>query len=681
MLPQPYRFKSLRLVLTALLTFSLSAVWLGHGAGLPLASAQVTPTFKNFEGPQVHPLAMTPDGTRLLAVNTPNATLSVLQLTGGTPLLTAEIPVGLEPVSVAVRNNREAWVVNWLSDSVSVVDLSTGNVTRTLDVGDEPTDVLFAGINRELAFVCVSGRSQVKVFDPSNASSLPQQSIDIFGKQPRALARDASGGRVFVSVFESGNLTTVVPEAIVAANGGLPPPNPALAAGLPQPPVTSLIVKWNGSAWLDETGKSWSQFLPFRLADEDVMLINSAGFSPALAGVVRGIGTHNGNMAFDSATNQLFVANLDSTSAVRFEPNLKGRFQSNRITVVNALPSSTPTIAGAFDLNPHVDLAGSGSDAERAESLALPADLARAADGTLFVAATSSARVGVFDSAGAVQARIAVGEGPTGLALDEARSLLYVLNRFEHTLSVVNTSSRSEVSRLSIGTNPEPQGVRDGRKFLYDANLSAHGTVSCASCHPGGHRDGLAWDLGDPRGTMDQAQGTSFHPMKGPMVSQSLRDIVGNAPLHWRGDRSNLAAFNAAFVSLLGGPRQLTADEMASFEAFVRSLAYPPNPNEPVDRSMSGAALSGLGFFSREKLDGGLINCSDCHITTNFSPGTNNLIIPAAALKESQAFKVPQLRGLYQKTGLNKTPNPNDARGQITGFGFAHDGTFDTLFN
>src|SRR5262245_18537224 len=54
--------------------------------------------FKSFESPQVHPLALTPDGTRLLAVNTPDHRLSVFQLTGSQPELVAQIPVGLEPV-------------------------------------------------------------------------------------------------------------------------------------------------------------------------------------------------------------------------------------------------------------------------------------------------------------------------------------------------------------------------------------------------------------------------------------------------------------------------------------------------------------------------------------------------------------------------------------------------------
>ena len=82
------------------------------------------------------------------------------------------------------------------------------------------------------------GRGQVKIFDPSNLAAAPQI-LNLFAKQPRALARDASGARVFVSIFESGNQTTIVPESVVTVNGGLPPPNPPIDAGLPPAPRTS----------------------------------------------------------------------------------------------------------------------------------------------------------------------------------------------------------------------------------------------------------------------------------------------------------------------------------------------------------------------------------------------------------------------------------------------------------
>jgi YVTN family beta-propeller protein len=669
------------------------AFWLMGRQRIETTQAQGLPTnYKNFESPQVHPLAVTPDGTRLLAVNSPNSTLSVFHLTGKGLTLMAEIPVGLEPVSVRARNDGEAWVTNWLSDSVSVVDLRTFNVTRTFDVGDEPTDVIFAGQQRELAFVCVSGLGQIKVYDPS-APAIAPQVINIRGKQPRSLSRDAAGQQVFVSVFESGNGTTIVPAAQVAAGGGPPPPVPARAFNLPAAPNVGLIVRWNGAGWADERNDTrWNQFVPYTLADNDVVVLDARGASPIVSTQVRGLGTHIGNSVLDSTTGRLYVVNLEAHNEVRFEPNLNGRFLSTRVAVVN-FAGDVATGVNQTDLNSHINYAApSGSDAERALSLSSPADIVRAADGALYVAATGSAKVGVLDASGAVQMRINVGQGPTGLALNPRRKLLYVLNRFEQTVSIVDLNTKTEAGRVAVGFNPEPSSVREGRRFLYDGQFSAHGDLSCASCHLNGHRDGLAWDLGDPQGQMQQVtspfpspllqRSSNFHPMKGPMTTQSLRGLNATEPLHWRGDRANLSAFNPAFTSLLGGPRQLSFEEMAAFDAFVRTLAYPPNPLQNLDRTLPSPptgpnAARGAQLFNNTRLDGNILTCNQCHTTfPGTGTGTNRSIIQAALLQESQDFKVPQLRGLYQKTGMRKIAGEQDA-----GYGFAHDGSFDTLLN
>ncbi|MFP5284794.1 MAG: YncE family protein, partial [Thermoanaerobaculia bacterium] len=76
-----------------------------------------------FESGQVRPLAMSPDRQRLFAVNTPDNRLEVFRIQGNRLLHTASIPVGMEPVAAAARTDREVWVVNHLSDSVSVVEL------------------------------------------------------------------------------------------------------------------------------------------------------------------------------------------------------------------------------------------------------------------------------------------------------------------------------------------------------------------------------------------------------------------------------------------------------------------------------------------------------------------------------------------------------------------------------
>src|SRR5690242_5299439 len=105
------------------------------------AGAQTT--FTNFESGHVRPLALSPNGSRLFAVDTPDNRLEIYGVGNGTLTLQAEVPVGLEPVAVAARTDTEVWVVNHLSDSVSIVQIDTvtpanSRVIRTLHTCDEP---------------------------------------------------------------------------------------------------------------------------------------------------------------------------------------------------------------------------------------------------------------------------------------------------------------------------------------------------------------------------------------------------------------------------------------------------------------------------------------------------------------------------------------------------------------
>src|SRR5262245_56479591 len=83
-------------------------------------AAPVRANFVEFESGQVRPLALSPDKTRLFAVNTPDARLEIFNVDGSGDLTHAgSVPVGMEPVAVVARSNTEVWVVNHLSDSVS----------------------------------------------------------------------------------------------------------------------------------------------------------------------------------------------------------------------------------------------------------------------------------------------------------------------------------------------------------------------------------------------------------------------------------------------------------------------------------------------------------------------------------------------------------------------------------
>jgi cytochrome c peroxidase len=299
------------------------------------------------------------------------------------------------------------------------------------------------------------------------------------------------------------------------------------------------------------------------------------------------------------------------------------------------------------------------------------------------------------------------GNGPTGLVLHEGHNFLIVMTRFNNSISVIDTLTNTELETHALH-NPEPQSVVEGRQFLYDANYtSANGEASCGVCHVGGDKDELAWDLGDPDGSVLSNENTitvgpfinpDFHSMKGPMTTQTFRGMDNHGPMHWRGDRSGandpggsqfdeetaFKKFNPAFVGLLGRDAQLTEQEMQSFTDFVLQIVPPPNPIRNLDDSLTPKQAAGQNFYFNTSVDGG--TCNSCHT-----------LAPAAGLfgtsgdstfeGEPQIFKIAQLRNMYEKVGMFGMPNvqffnagDNTHQGdQIRGYGFTHDGSVDTL--
>src|ERR1700689_4439336 len=165
------------------------------------------PAFANFEAAQTNPIRLSADGTRLFAVNTANNTLSVFNVTTpGTPSLLAQIPVGLGPVSVNPLTDDIAWVVNQVSNSVSIVSVSKGIVTNSINyLKSEPMDVVFAGTQ---AYVSVSRSNQILVFDVDTL--VPVATIPVYGDNPRAMAVSPNGSTVYAAFALSGNATTII---------------------------------------------------------------------------------------------------------------------------------------------------------------------------------------------------------------------------------------------------------------------------------------------------------------------------------------------------------------------------------------------------------------------------------------------------------------------------------------
>lgn len=650
-----------------------SAAVLLCAAALPAQAA-----FTDFASGPVQPIGVSADGARLFVADTAGARLCVFDLRDPSdPLLLDEIPVGLDPVSVRARSDDEVWVCNQLSDSVSIVSLRAGCVVATLQTADEPSDVVFAGGR---AFVSCATIDSVQVFDVPTRQLVG--TVPIFGKDPRALAVSPDGSRVYAVVQRSGNGTTVMPEGIAP-----PPPSPTNAA-LPPAPQQGVLVRADDPAWV--------QWIAFTLPDYDVAEIDAATL--VVNRYFAHVGTTNTAIAVHPQSGELWVANTEARNLVRFEPALRGHAIDSRVTRITT--GAVPSVV-AHDLNPGLDYTVLPNPAAQATALSEPFGVSiDAVRNRIYVAAQGTDRVGVLDVNGAVLARIEVGNtpgaavdtahkrGPRALVLHPTAPRLYVLNRFSDSLGVIDTAATTLLRELPLASvEAMPPALRQGRNFLYDAKLSGNGTMSCASCHIDGDTDGLAWDLGDPGGSMASPPQQPFpfnlglvaiHPMKGPRTTQTLRGIDGTEPLHWGGDRASFAAFNPAFASLLGGSQLATAD-INRCAAYATSIALPPNPNQPLDRSLLTAPATnnqaaGLAAFTATTTTLPLIgpvSCSSCHALPN---GSNRMIVTAQVLMETQQMKVPQLRNLYRKVGFSRGPG-----WQKSGFGYTKDGAVDNL--
>ena len=664
--------------------------------------------FTNFETEPVHPLALSADARTLYALNTADDRLEIFDAQGETLRSLGETTVGLRPVALALHG-KEAWVVNHLSDSVSVVDVSNSSrprVVHTLQLGDEPRGIVVAGPKQDRVFVATAksgesftpgiGRAQVWVFEAARPEA-PPKILTLFGTKPRALAASADGRFVYAAVFLSGNGTTTVSGEDAVRLGRMPWISIDSVPYSAVPKQGAIVRRANG-AWRDYQQRDWTPTVPFDLPDYDVFVIDTASETPQVSERISNVGTVLFNMAVQPGSREIWVSNTEAFNFIPYEPRLKSKFTENRITRI------FPSTGGArqiqsVNLNPHIDHSvAAGSLAERELSLAQPLDLLFQPDGKeAYVAAFGSRKIGVLDVAGHVVDRIAVGFGPGGLALDAQHQRLYVLNHLDATLSIVDLKSRRAIAAVPLRHNPTPAVVKQGRPFLYGAALtSGHGDLSCATCHVFGDFDGLAWDLSDPAGqTIDypvRLRNTqplaeprqALHPLKGPMVTQSLRGLADTGPFHWRGDRfgiptapggdmSSFKDFNPAFVDLLGSGQEIPDKAMESLAQFVLSIRYPPNPNERLDRGMDQEQQPGFEFFSGPFLSGaGQVNCESCH---NLPLGTNRLV-NFENIQVGRDMKTAQLRNVYQKVGRFNLPGP-----QVSGFGLLHDGTFDTVAN
>jgi DNA-binding beta-propeller fold protein YncE len=560
------------------------------------------------------PLAL--DGTReTLWVANPD-TDTVTRLRASDLVKLGEHPVGDQPENLAVAPDGKIWVANHGSATLSVLNADgTPHATHPLPHASRPYGLVFSTSGTS-AYLALQASGQIVRIDPSTGSinatiSLPP-TADGRAANPRALALDATGTRLFVTRFISPD-----------------------AGGLVHEIDTATFTVTRTYDITADPGPDTS--------------ISSRGIPNYLTGI---------------------AISPDGTRA--WIPSKKDNILRGTLRDGNGLThdQAVRSITSVIDLATHTDLPAERRDydnLDRAHAVAFSplGDLA-------FVTQPGNHHVEVVDAyTRSTLTQLPAGKTPTGILLDPVHKRLFVLNFLDRSLSafdvddLVNGSGDSApalapAASLIASESLTPQ-ILLGKQLFYDAastRLNEEGYMSCASCHLDGSHDGRTWDF------------TGFGEGLRNTIDLRGRAGTGHGRLHWSGNFDEVHDFenqirnfgagtglmeNADFTTgtrsqTLGDPKAGVSPDLDALAAYVASLAtIPASPHRAPDGNLTADALAGRAIYQS-------LNCATCHGGESYTDSATNALHDVGTLKPSSGTRLgaaltgidtPTLRGIW----------------------------------
>lgn len=532
------------------------------------AGSQAAPAGVSYSGST---LAVTPDGASLLVANPDSNTLSFVDL--ATHTVQAEIPVGLQPVSLVVAADGErAYVINQASNSLSVVDIALRSVVHSQSVGERPSGVALSPDGRFLA-VAESGEDRIRLLDPL---SLSTQALIAVSDRPYGLAFTPDSRRLLVTHLLDGRLSLIQVQpwqtyfplvsqsGLVQATGGNPPTTRLADA---------CCTEW-AAPFLSAEIATWPNVAP-----APAVIVNSSGSRAYLAqSMANGLGL---NTSFDTTIfPKVSVINLEQV---------------------------------VHQTTEHISL----PEADRPVGLPWSLGLAKG-DQEIWVVHSASNDLSVIDihlpSYPQRTAHIALGDRPRGIAFASDGSRAYVNNTLAGTVSVIDATTYQVIESIAVTTLPLPPALLHGKRLFHTSarsDLAEAMWISCNTCHIEGEHDGRTW--------LVQYLG-SVPPGEEPILRRNTTSLLGmieTYPLRWSAewDESADSEFSVRFEQFgtglidgtmnptLGTPNQGRSYDLDCLALFIDSLALPTRLH-----TLSEAAQRGKLLF--ESPESG---CAVCH--------------------------------------------------------------------
>ena len=554
---------------------------------------------------------LSPDGARLYVLCQQSGEVRVLDASSYAVI--GKIAVGRVPRGIALSDKGDRlFVTNSWDDTLSVIDTAKLEVTATWPVGAEPSGVVADRAGKHL-FVANRISNDIAVLD---AQTGVEEKRLLAGRGSSYLTLSPDGNRIYA--------THIYPN-------GSPQPTPEGNRRVPESEVTVIDVA--------------------RATVSDRMPLH------AIAGVFHTAFSADGRLGVIAEyhpKNLVPLAHLEHGGAFADTLLLFGADVGKPVEV--PLDELERYAAQPFGVAISPDKSRlyvtlGGSEAVLAIDVVRLLNFVR----THPRPASGSFASDLSASGNYVIARIPVGHNPRGLVLSRDGHRLFVANRLEDTISVIDTRSNLMASTISLAGPKTVSVLRKGEQTFYTAHYSFQGQIGCATCHIDSTFDGLTWDLepdGFGRDIVD---------------NRLLEDIKGTEPYKWNGGNPNIPTECGPRTEKYFWRSENYDDlTLADLSVYVRNMPPRPNRWRQASGELTPAQERGKALFGRQVDKFGkpipLANrCSYCHSG------------PKGTSKKS--FEVGT-RKLTDNTGLFDTPQLSNIA--LTS-PYLHDGSARTL--
>jgi YVTN family beta-propeller protein len=240
-------------------------------------------------------------------------------------------------------------------------------------------------------------------------------------------------------------------------------------------------------------------------------------------------------------------------------------------------------------------------------------------------------------SANYVEARIPVGQNPRGAQLSSDGRRLYVANRMDDTIGVVDTKTDAVVATIELGGSKQITPLRRGEQIFYTAKFVFQGQFGCANCHIDATFDGLEWDLEPDGFGVDVVD------------NRSIEDLTGTQPFKWNGGNPDLPTeCGPRTEKFFYRSQSYDEEELTDLVSFVLSLPLRPNRYRLPNQELTPAQERGKVIFERTHYKNGkpipeANQCGYCHNGAKFTNQKQLDVGSGKRIDRSPLIDVPQL--------------------------------------